>query len=192
MSLAPSLASSATTVPVTPGSPYRSHQLLAFTTERQHQRFWCWVATAVSVAAFHNVKRAQCDVAQSVLRKEPRFAGVTLRCCAFAAPCDVQRSPELALQEVGHHASTDAGQPAFTTLDTEISTHRRPVVFRFRWNGFGAHACVIYGVGQDSVGNDFLSLGDPRPSNNPTHVNYAAVSRYGTGLTWTHTFWTMP
>ncbi|MDP9865780.1 MULTISPECIES: papain-like cysteine protease family protein [Streptosporangium] len=132
-------------------------QRLDFAMQYQEQTYWCWSATAVSVAAFFNPATTwtQCSMVNA------EFGLNT--CCGPAASdtgsCNKPWYTDKALSRVGHYRDWLAGALSLNQIRVELQAPS-PIGVRVQWRGGGGHAVVVRGC-YNSGGVDYVSVADP-------------------------------
>jgi hypothetical protein len=153
--------------------------------QTQAQTNWCWAAVAASTAfAYHpGTTWTQCALADAEL-------GGASGCCqnGSTAACNQQHELSLALSraQVLHQMIT--GKVTFPTLQNELNANR-PVGWRIKWDGDGAHFAAIYCWAIDA-GTQWLGIEDPGSEESALAMEELDNGDYGDGGTWTHTYLT--
>jgi hypothetical protein len=176
-------------VAVAPVRHYLGSTLLPWLHVQRQVTVWCWAATTAAIATAFRRPTTQCAVATTVLTH--LGASPPPDCCRDHLPCRTLADLEVALQLVGHHRQTEPRMADWADITHEITVAARPFALRIDMGGTG-HFVAAYGIGQDALRNDFVSLSDPDNITSPTDVTYAGFSGYRQGCTWTHTYWTQP
>jgi hypothetical protein len=126
-------------------------------------RYWCWAATAASVATFlRNNTWTPCKVASECL---------VMSCCTGYAPspvCDRPYALDAALSKVGCLYGPPIGGPiSFDSVASEIGQRKRPVCCHITWrsasHGAAGHFATLVGFNPgtlDVVVRDPLFTGD--------------------------------
>lgn len=137
---------------------------LSFAMQYQEQTFWCWTATASSVADYYDTSTVhpQCFLAEWAFQNNT--------CCENGATeaCNRPFLTDLALIHLGNYSISSSGAAAFGKVADEVDA-RRPVVAAIVWTTTNTgHAAAVTGyleVPGDPLGYPFptyyLKIQDP-------------------------------
>lgn len=143
---------------------------LDFDVQSQSQEFWCWVAVAASVAAYYDTNNPdsngawrQCEIAKSAL-------DCATDCCSepSSPECNKPGFLHASLRVTRNLDGGTIDRPlSFSDeLTPEIGERKRPVCCHVGWNGGGAHAVVVFGYYERTIGGQqvpWVEVGDPWP-----------------------------
>jgi len=135
-----------------PAAP-TSFVLTTFPGETQQQNNWCWAAAATSINNyFANASSTlqQCDIVGAAFG--------TTYCCQEPDQYDIPWYLDLALEQVNHLNSDQAGPSAFAIVAEQIGLAQRPVAARIGLPDGGDHSVVICGYSEQ---NEAMLVWDP-------------------------------
>ncbi|MFE7332707.1 papain-like cysteine protease family protein [Streptomyces sp. NPDC057565] len=174
-----------------PESTVRSSDEIQFTMQHQEQDFWCWTATASSVADYYDTTNAhpQCFLVE--------WAFQNPTCCESGETDECNRTfaVDLALIKVGHYSTSQAGALGFRDIVAEV-TRRRPVVVRILWPAGNKHAVAVTGYIEIPPPDGFhfpfqyLTVRDSVYGTSYVHYDWFCSDYQGLGGTWAYTFFT--
>jgi hypothetical protein len=156
-------------------------QNLAFNMARQLQNQWCWSASSVSIATFHNAASAwtQCSLVNAEFGRND--------CCANGSSVDCNKPWYLdrALTRVNHLNQVVNGSLTPAQVGAELAKSC-PIGVATMWAAGGGHAVVIRGRFVLN-GVEYVSIADPWDGDSDaTYANFR--DRYRGSGVWTWTF----
>lgn len=130
-------------------------QRLAFNMQRQVQNQWCWSATTVSIAAYHDAASqwTQCSLVNAEFQRND--------CCnnGSSANCNKPWWLEAPMTRTGHFAQTVNGALTPAQVGAEM-VKSCPIAVATMWAGGGGHAIVVKGRYLVN-GTEWVTIADP-------------------------------
>jgi hypothetical protein len=148
-------------------------QILDVPQKDQEESQWCWAATSQAVLEYYDTIKTQSEIAEYGTNGENIWNWL------YGSSSDpVRRGVNLILNHFGNISSETYGTSlTLNNVEDEIG-NKRPIPFRWLWDGGGGHILLIHGI-IDSL----VYLMDPFYS--PTINSYNWVLE-GSSHTWTH------
>ena len=164
-------------------------KVLPFTEVFQEQGQWCWAAVTRSILLYYGHDKRQCDIAEYARTVSTLRDLGTVNCCTDPSQgCDkwhyYGKTPGSIADNLNHFGSLSAAglEQAVTDaeVDSEINTHGRPLVVRWRLASGNGHFVVAHGLT-----NGTAAYMNPFPGEGKKVATLKWL-RDGGGHKWTH------
>jgi hypothetical protein len=128
--------------------------LLGVPLDGQHQSNWCWAASGQMITSYFGHGVSQC--------KQVNDANGMSNCCNLPTPgaCNVGGTTHI--DNYGFTRTVVTTPIGFKSLQCELSSDKRAMIFDLRWDGGGGHTIVLRGY-DASNGEQWLWVNNPLP-----------------------------
>lgn len=120
----------------------------------QHQSNWCWAASGQMVTEYFGHGVSQCQQVNDQ-------AGMS-SCCDNPTPAACNVGGTTHIDNYGFTRTVAASPVLYKSLQCELSSDKRAMIFDLRWDGGGGHTITL--IGYDASNNEqWLWVNNPLP-----------------------------
>jgi hypothetical protein len=164
------------------GEAPASHDI-KLTMQKQKEDFWCWAATAVSLARHYDCTSTwtQCKLASIIKDKH---------CCLDPGPCNESSDLDTPLQVAGCFGGREDRPVSLSEIRNRIWNSRKAICIRIAWDNQGnGHFLAIGGY---SIADEKLIVCDPATGTNYSIPYQDILTDFQgqPGAVWSHSYYT--
>jgi hypothetical protein len=128
--------------------------VLPETLHGQHQSNWCWAASGQMITEYFGHGVSQC--------RQVNDQKSMSNCCNLPTPAACNLGGTTRIDNYGFTRTVATTPVPYKSLECELSSDRRAMIFDLRWDGGGGHTITL--IGYDATNNQqWLWVNNPLP-----------------------------